>query len=426
MPQRIDSESEPTTPQRPRNQGPLANILNVFQEFTPSKTQRQMRGLREELQGLLNDAEDAFSAKDSEIADLSNQVVPARPRRRRKRFHRADDAPASLDSQNSETLEDRTRKAGRHFIIDEGLFFIDEGAIWSLDVDDDFDYSTEFDSKSTRIQAQLQDVIRLLPDDAVSRRTEEWIGDAVHGMGGQRSATAYRLRRPSLKHLADATDLKHFTTSSDRFENFKQRIGYVPATDTAGAYYSAFKAPILYDEFAGEIDVDHLFRNPLLLNIHACILRGADGPTDLFKDNPYRPQAPYMEKIHNITRTSTGAIANAAVLAIWLYSADTKFLERGNETNINYRKRYRQYVEELRKGLTAKKAWVDALLNYWDGVFFPDADDDDGAARGAGDGENAEMESVVDAFANAPSLETPPAVFSYVICVISYLQMAGL
>ncbi|KAK6969636.1 hypothetical protein R3P38DRAFT_3242889 [Favolaschia claudopus] len=242
MPQRIDSESEPTTPQRPRIQGPLANILNVFQEFTPSKTQRQMRGLREELQGLLNDAEDAFSAKDSEIADLSNQVVPARPRRRRKRFHRADDAPASLDSQNSETLEDRTRKAGRHFIIDEGLFFIDEGAIWSLDVDDDFDYSTEFDSKSTRIQAQLQDVIRLLPDDAVSRRTEEWIGDAFRdGMGGQRSATAYRLRRPSLKHLADATDLKHFTTSSDRFENFKQRIGYVPATDTAGAYYSAFQ-----------------------------------------------------------------------------------------------------------------------------------------------------------------------------------------
>ncbi|KAK6969637.1 hypothetical protein R3P38DRAFT_3242892 [Favolaschia claudopus] len=143
----------------------------------------------------------------------------------------------------------------------------------------------------------------------------------------------------------------------------------------------AVKAPILYDEFAGEIDVDHLFRNPLLLNIHACILRGADGPTDLFKDNPYRPQAPYMEKIHNITRTSTGAIANAAVLAIWLYSADTKFLERGNETNINYRKRYRQYVEELRKGLTAKKAWVDALLNYWDGVSFPDADDDDGAAN---------------------------------------------
>ncbi|KAK7016058.1 hypothetical protein R3P38DRAFT_3569678 [Favolaschia claudopus] len=62
-------------------------------------------------------------------------------------------------------------------------------------------------------------------------------------------------------------------------------------------------------------------------------------------------------------------------------------------------------VEQLRKALKSKKAWVIDLLKYWDDILFPDADNDDGAARG---GDDDEMESVLDAFNNAPSRESPP------------------
>ncbi|KAK7012369.1 hypothetical protein R3P38DRAFT_2790630 [Favolaschia claudopus] len=365
---RIDSE-EPTTPERPRTQGPLANILNVFQQITPSKSDRDIRGrllnllqLREDLQVLFNEAEDVFSAKDSEIADLSYQVVPTKNRRRRKRFHRADDADDSVD--NPSSLEERVRKAGRRFAVNEAAFFIDEVDIWTHEAEDEFDYATEFNSKTTRVQAQIQDPLRLLPNDARSRRTQEWVGDAfVDGMGGQSSAAVHRIRHASLSHLSAADELKHFATASDRFEHFKDRVGYVAATETKEAFYSAFKAPILYDQFDGELDVDHLFRNPLLLKVVR------------------------VQRIHHIPRTSTGAIANAAVLAIWLYSADTKFQRRGDQTDINYVQRHMDYVEQLRKALTSKKAWVIDLLKYWDDILFPDADNDDGAARGGDDDE---------------------------------------
>ncbi|KAK6996128.1 hypothetical protein R3P38DRAFT_2566240 [Favolaschia claudopus] len=397
---RIDSE-EPTTPERPRTQGPLANIINVFQQIPRARAigiyagcaffnvQRLLNllQLREDLQVLLNEAEDVFSAKDSEIADLSNQVVPTKNRKRRKRFHRADDADDSID--NPSSLDERVRKAGRRFAVNEAAFFINEVDIWTNEAEDEFDYATEFNSKTTRVQAQIQDLLRLLPNDARSRR--------------QRSAAVHRIRHASLAHLSAADELKHFATASDRFEHFKDRVGYVAATETKEAFYSAFKAPILYDQFDGELDVDHLFRNPLLLNIYACILRGPDGACSKVVLTSLRRSA---------CRESTTSLAPLLVpsptpLSPYLYSADTKFQRRGDQTDINYVQRHMDYVEQLRKALTSKKARVIDLLKYWDDILFPDADNDDGAARG---GDDDEMESVLEAFNNAPSRESPPAV----------------
>ncbi|KAK6995695.1 hypothetical protein R3P38DRAFT_3223671 [Favolaschia claudopus] len=389
--------SEPTTPDPPRTQGPLGDILNLVQQLTPSKSDRQGRALHEQLGVVVSEAEDEYAAKESEIADLSNQLVPAKSQRRRKRFNRADDADESVEAPGAP--EERVRKAGRHMQVNE--------AVW-LEAEAAFDFATEFDSKANRIQAQIHDVVRLLPKVAVPLRTQEWIASAfADGTGGQRSATVTRLRHPSLIHLCDKDEYKHFSSSSSRFQHFKERIGYIAATETEGAYYSTFLAPILYDEFHGDIDVQHLFRNPFLLQIHASILRGPDGGQDLFTDHPHPVQGGHVQKLHRIKRTTTGAIANSAVWAIWLYSADTKFLDRGPETHINYVKRYFDYAEQLRKALARKKAWAIDLLQYWDDVLFPDADDDIDA-RG-GEGQIAERESAMEAFDNVPSRQSTPA-----------------
>ncbi|KAK6984123.1 hypothetical protein R3P38DRAFT_3375283 [Favolaschia claudopus] len=232
------------------------------------KGRRQRRGLQEEIGVLVNEAADEYDAKESEIADLSNRIVPAKSRRRRRRLHRADDADESVEGPGA--LEERVRKAGRHMQVNVAVWFQDEAAVFMDDADDDFDYDTEFDSKATRTQAQIQDVIQLLPKEAVPLRTQEWIGSAfIDGMGNQRSATVYRLRHPSLIHLSDKNDLKYFSSSSSRFEHFKERIGYIAATETEDAYYSTFLAPILYDQFHDDLDVNHLFRNPLPLQLCA-------------------------------------------------------------------------------------------------------------------------------------------------------------
>ncbi|KAJ7347477.1 hypothetical protein DFH08DRAFT_868078 [Mycena albidolilacea] len=405
MSRRRRIDSTPNTPERSSTDGPLGDILNLSQQITPSKSPRRLRKLREDLQALANDVGDVVSSKDTEIADLTNQAVPSGSRKRRKRFHRAEDADDSVP--NPTTLEDRVRRAGRHFIIDEAIFFIDEQAIWTVEAKDDFDYATEFASKDSRIQAQIQDLLRLLPNDARSLRKEDWIAGAfMDRMGGQRSTESNRLRHASLPHLARADEFDHFASASSRFEAFKERIGYVAATNTSSAYYSAFKAPLLYDEFDGTVNVNHIFRNPVLLKIQACILRGPDGAKGLFSNHPHRPQAKCVEKIHHIRRTSTGAIANAATLAVWLFSADLKFVEHGEETGINYVQRYSDYVQRLREGVSKNKPWAIDLLKYWDDVLFPDADNS--VAAGTGEGDDAEMQSVDDAFGNAPSGRSSP------------------
>ncbi|KAK7005556.1 hypothetical protein R3P38DRAFT_3604946 [Favolaschia claudopus] len=356
---RIDSE-EPTTPERPRTQGPLANILNVFQQITPSKSDRDIRGLREDLQPLAiqwlhrklaNEAEDVLSAKDSEIADLSNQVVPTKNRRRRKRFHRADDA------------DDSRRQPV--FLEERPAFFIDEVDIWTNEAEDEFDYATEFNSKTTRVQAQIQDLLRLLPNDARSRRTQEWF---VDGMGGQRSAAVHRIRHASLAHLSAADELKHFATASDRFEHFKDRVGYVsppPRPKKPSTPHSRHQSSTtsLTGNLTSTISSETLYF--LRFMPASCVV-------------PTAPMACSRSACRESTTSLAPLLADAAVLAIWLYSADTKFQRRGDQTDINYVQRHMDYVEQLRKALTSKKAWVIDLLKYWDDILFPDADNDDG------------------------------------------------
>ncbi|KAK6981419.1 hypothetical protein R3P38DRAFT_3293762 [Favolaschia claudopus] len=79
-------------------------------------------------------------------------------------------------AQTTPTTPSTTRlplKAGRRFAVNEAAFFINEVDIWTNEAEDEFDYATEFNYKTTRVQAQIQDLLRLLPNDARSRRTQE-------------------------------------------------------------------------------------------------------------------------------------------------------------------------------------------------------------------------------------------------------------
>ncbi|KAJ7128628.1 hypothetical protein C8R44DRAFT_616106 [Mycena epipterygia] len=191
-------------------------------------------------------------------------------------------------------------------------------------------------------------------------------------MSGQRSSTSHRLRGQSLAKIVD--DIKPFDTSSGRFNAFTKFIGYQPGTDTREPYYSKLDVPVLYDGWDGQKDLNTLFRNPILLKIYASTIRGPNGADGLFSGKFKRPTSKTIERMHAIRHTVPGAIANSAVLAIWLHSADTQLVEVGDETGINYRERHTYYLQHILNGLDNEKAWAIDLLAHWDRVLFPDAD----------------------------------------------------
>ncbi|KAJ7896306.1 hypothetical protein B0H14DRAFT_3612274 [Mycena olivaceomarginata] len=177
-----------------------------------------------------------------------DQALPTKPAR--KRFYRADDADDSIP--NPVTLEEKVREAGRHFVVVglvEAPFLVDVRLIWTVELKEDFDFAVtvEFESKANKVQGQLHNF-----EDSMSC---------------QCSTISNRLRRASLQVLMGADQLKHFQSSSSRFEGRR----YKPATDAMAAHYSAFDARILYDDYDGTINVDKIFRHSLLLKIYVCV-----------------------------------------------------------------------------------------------------------------------------------------------------------
>ncbi|KAJ7804306.1 hypothetical protein B0H14DRAFT_3774855 [Mycena olivaceomarginata] len=399
MPPRRRVDSEPNSPKG--TEGALADILNLSQQLTPSKSPRCLRQLCAEIQARASDAQEADSAKNLQIADLTNQALPIRPARKHcKHFNRADDADDSIP--NPVTLEERVREAGRHFVV-EAPFLVDARLIWTVELKEDFDFAVEFESKANKVQGQLHNLIVLLPSDAVPLRTEPWIAGAFEdGMSGQRSTTSNRLRHASLQVLMGANQVKHFRSSNSCFDAFAALIGYKPVTDTTAAHYLAFDTEILYDNdnYDGTINVDKIFRHPPL----AQRPYGAEG---LFEGEYHLPQALCIQQIHNVTCTSTGAVSTCATLAIWMLSTDTKLTERGDQTGINYRQRHAAYAQRLRDGIPNNKAWAVDLLKYWDSILFPN-NDDSADTSGAPRGEDDEMDLVDEAFDSAPSVDAAP------------------
>ncbi|KAJ7780033.1 hypothetical protein DFH07DRAFT_1055741 [Mycena maculata] len=368
-----------------RSTTPITDLLELTQQLTPHKSPGRARQICFDIQSLVNDVGESHSAVKRKLADVTNQLGTTRqPRKRRMRGNRATEAPE--DVENPETLEDRVRKAGRHFIIEYGLFlFAGIHALLATEEDPNFSEDTEFDSESSRIQGQLRDITALLPADARAIREQEWIVSAFNdGMNNKRSTVHSRLRHESLVLIianvtfSDGEGLKveDFESSSSRFNALSKRIGYQPATEDSAAFYSILKAEVLFADYDGTMDVNKIFRGRLLLNIYACIIRGPQGAKGLFDGNSKLPAAKVSQRIHDIKYTTPAAIVSSAVWAIWLLSADTQLSAsgEGDETKINYKFYFQTFLRQICEGLRNEAEWAVELFHFWDEVLFPNAE----------------------------------------------------
>ncbi|KAJ7079886.1 hypothetical protein C8R44DRAFT_908976 [Mycena epipterygia] len=373
-------------PSQSRATTPHNELLALTQQLTPSKTPRSRR------QSLANEATESHGAVKRKLADVTNQLGNAQPlRKRRLRHHRS--AQAADDVENPATLEDRVRAAGRHFVIEYGLFlFTGIHALLDTDKDPSFNEDTEFDSEDSRIQGQLRDVIALLPEDARAIRKQDWIGDSFgDGMSGQRSTINTRLRHESLVHIVEGIkfqdgnriDVKDFESSSSRFNAFAKRIGYQEATEDADAFYSPLKAEILFEEYDGTMNTTKIFRGPVFLKIYVSVIRGPQGAKGLFEGNSKLPSANVIQGVYRIERTTPAAIAICAVLAIWLFSSDTQIITDGDETKIDYKFLFLTFLRQICEGLRDEADWAIELFRHWDAVLFPNTEHSHGQATSA-------------------------------------------
>ncbi|KAJ7788785.1 hypothetical protein B0H14DRAFT_2627898 [Mycena olivaceomarginata] len=403
---------------------PHNELLALTQQLTPSKTPRSRRQICQEIQSLANDATESHGAIKRKLADVTNQLGnPRPPRKRRMRHNRS--AHATDDVENPATLEDRVRASGRHFVIEYGLFlFTNVHALLDTDVDPSFNEDTEFDSEDSTIQGQLRDVIALLPEDAKAIQGQDWIADSLgDGMSGQRSTINTRLRRESIVHIVDGIkfrdgnriDVKNFESSASRFNAFAKRIGYQEATEDAAAFYSPLKAEVLFEEYDGTMNIEKIFRGPLLLKIYASIIRGPQGAKGLFEGNSKLPPAKVIQRLYHIERTTPAAIATCAVLAIWLFSSDDQIVTEGDETKIDYKYLFVTFLRQICEGLRDKLDWAMDLFRHWDRVLFPNAEHSHGqstsanrqAVRADVDAMDAAFKAAVPHRENSP-VPTPP------------------
>ncbi|KAJ7074984.1 hypothetical protein B0H15DRAFT_806493 [Mycena belliarum] len=400
MPPRESSPASPSTP-GPR---PVEDLLALTQQLTPSKSPRTLRKIRHDIQLQANDVQQEHAALKRRAVDAEQHADSTRrPRKKRKRGDRAryaDDAEV-----NAEATETRVRDAGRNFAIQKALFLVDS-EVFETKEDQDFDANREFDSIENERQGQLHDILGLLPDEVRPKINQLWVQDSfLDGLHGQRTSIRHRLRVEALPVIAD--DVDAFTTSASRFDAFSEVIGYKAPTDDSEAFYERFAVPILYDEWHGRVDLDHLFRGSVLLQVFVSIIRGPRGAVGLFEGKSKLPQAKCLERIHNITRITPGAIVISAILTIWLFSADTQLVQVGDETTIDYAARHRLYIRRIREGLRDKKAWAVGLINYWNEILFPNADK---SRDGAAGGERLEDdEEIDDIFDQAASIDDPPS-----------------
>ncbi|KAJ6459763.1 hypothetical protein C8R47DRAFT_1081161 [Mycena vitilis] len=314
-----DASRSPT----PTPSSPFHDILNLTQQLTPSKSPNTLRRLRRQLQLQANDVQQEHVNLKRRAVDAEHQNdTSRRPRKTRRRGDRARDVDDP--DLNAQAVEARIRQAGRSFALQKALFVADDD-VFDTKLADDFDFNREFASSQNERQAQIRDILAMLPD-------------------------------------------------TSRLDNFGTRLGYKPGTTDSAPSWPRWAVPILYDRWEGVVDVDHLFRGEMSIMVFVSVVRGPKGAEGLFEGLSKLSQARCLERIHKIKRATPCVISIGSILTIWLFSPDTQLLRVGDETKINYARRHRHYVRRIREGLRDKKTWAINLLKYWDSIVFPNAD----------------------------------------------------
>ncbi|KAK7013413.1 hypothetical protein R3P38DRAFT_3575753 [Favolaschia claudopus] len=340
------------------------------------------------------------------LADVTNSPTSKTARKRKKKTsHKRNPKRARSDhSSDSDSEPDKSpppadsddetkiKNAGQHIVLTTGLWVHGMHGIFDVEIDDAYDEGKRFENTANKIQGQIRDIEGLLP---AAYRSEEkrnlgnaWVARTfIGGLRAQLGNTSTRVRKAAGAAIfncsADDLLLPH-----DRTENYRDAIGW--RVEKGNGLYSALDVPILHMGWNKKYDIQTCFLNPALMRLYVAVIRGPSAVTAMLKQSKKKnkeapdaqlpeptisiPNGDNMERKHSIHHTKPGAIAGAAVLAIWALSGDTSLRSRGDSTGINYEDRFDMYLEILLSGLRTKSKSILNVFREWDRIVFPDAE----------------------------------------------------
>ncbi|KAJ7263887.1 hypothetical protein C8J57DRAFT_1333101 [Mycena rebaudengoi] len=382
--------SRTSTPPPDNNTDVLRELAN---QLTPSQSQGFLRGLRHRILDGISDQDEVVNGLKRRAVDAENEVQNPTKRTRTSRNHRTDGAQDLPTGCTGPELAARIRRYGRKFVILCGIWLAlgedDVQAFFSTSFDEDYDPELRFNGaidESGERQAQLREVVDILPEDLVEYTDREWFARSFDdGMRNQLNNTTSRLRRDGLYNIIHGLKIDPPERSDDdedeapfedrvpikvtvsmlatpelRSQYFKVLIGW--RADTSE--YSIYGVPLLHGNESDTLDFNELFRHRLLLKVFASIIRGTRGPVGLMKKKSKLPRAECMQRTFSIGFTTPGAITSCAILVPLRRSARV--------TGINYYERHKLYLQKILDGLRLQHRWARDLFLFWDSHLFPE------------------------------------------------------
>ncbi|KAJ7262627.1 hypothetical protein C8J57DRAFT_1632582 [Mycena rebaudengoi] len=234
---------------------------------------------------------------------------------------------------------------------------------------DDYTPSGRFENQDSKMQGQVHDLRALLPRKFHEDFTKRWLPSLFHKhMQSQRSSTASRLR--ALAPIFDCTD-EELATKAGR-GRLKERIGW-KADAQGGGRFDMNAVEILHAKWTGKFDLNTIFLGEILFRVFCAIIHGRKTALAMIHNLPgSHNQTVYH--LWGLNKTTPGAIAACAVLAIWTLSADEQLQTKGAITGIDWLARFEFYLKYLTIGLEERRASVINIFKVWDTKFFPDSD----------------------------------------------------
>ncbi|KAF7305290.1 hypothetical protein HMN09_00780200 [Mycena chlorophos] len=364
-----------------------------------------------EKEAALHDAEARASTAEKRCTGRHNQCAAQKtPEARTPRADDEEKDPADL-----------ARQAGTLYGLTKGMWLVMSAEkTMAVKLDDGYKEETRFAKRTNRIQGELRDVVEVLPEDLHSQRTKTWVADKFkEGLHNQRWNTASRVR-----HDISAVFRTHIDTGATNEDGTKKEIHAEDLLDstTRASWahliggkrnrnnkmeYEVFDAPVLHGDFSDSFNAKTFLDSKLVMHVAAAFLYGPSKAVFLATGKGTVSANAVMADIHQITHTTPGLVANAAIYTLWTLSNNNTLRETGTQTGINWQTHHQNILEYLLNGVRQRKAGILKLFHAWDDVLFPDTETGIGSVSGgssssAGSGGRRRALDALDAM---PSVE---------------------
>ncbi|KZV78985.1 hypothetical protein EXIGLDRAFT_782961, partial [Exidia glandulosa HHB12029] len=193
-----------------------------------------------------------------------------------------------------------------------------------------------------------------------------------YGVRQQVSDTVSRLRGHCWE-IFGSEFADHLRDPDERFAHFARRIGYQPATSTAGPCYSRIDCPFLHSSECETFDLDDVYTHDHLWLIFVAITRGPEAARQARISNgetKYTPPNPTKGEDLEITHTTAGAIAACVTFAKYTFSRDTELRAKGAATSINYKTEFDEHLAELLELQRDEVPHIMKLFEDWNYKVF--------------------------------------------------------